>query len=180
MLERKWFGDKTGQGFYGRQGAEGRGAAGAGLSTLEYRAAQKPKFPALDMAKQVESLPERIRALLGGESGEGQGGGVLLADSRRTCGCTRPTASAKSATALPTSIARCAPDSTGSWGRLRCGTRRGLRETAARLRDQGRKLPPALEKLLAAAERRGTRTRAEYFDPRYGHVCAGRAGHRRW
>ena len=36
------------------------------VATLEYRPAQKPKIPALDLAKNIESLPERIRALLGG------------------------------------------------------------------------------------------------------------------
>jgi 3-hydroxyacyl-CoA dehydrogenase len=67
MLERKWFGDKTGQGFYKKQ----RGSAGddrlvLDLATLDYRPAQKPRFPALDAAKPIENLAERIRALLSG------------------------------------------------------------------------------------------------------------------
>lgn len=68
MLERKWLGDKTGQGFYKKE----RGADGEelrlvlDLSTLDYRPAQRPKLPELDMAKNNESAAARIRALLAG------------------------------------------------------------------------------------------------------------------
>ena len=70
MLERKWFGDKTGQGFYKKQ-KQGAGSREEerlvlDLATLEYRPAQKAKLPALDATKPIESLPERIRALLSG------------------------------------------------------------------------------------------------------------------
>src|SRR6185295_4747013 len=34
-------------------------------ATLDYRPAQKVKLPALDMAKNLEDLPERIKALVG-------------------------------------------------------------------------------------------------------------------
>ncbi len=71
MLERKWFGDKTGQGFYKKQKGGDGSASGPedarlvlDVATLEYRPAQKARIPALDLAKNIESLPERIRALL--------------------------------------------------------------------------------------------------------------------
>ncbi len=69
MLERKWLGDKTGQGFYkkikGPGGEEQRLALD--WKTLEYRPSERAKFPAIDMAKNAATLPERIRLLLAGD-----------------------------------------------------------------------------------------------------------------
>jgi 3-hydroxyacyl-CoA dehydrogenase len=66
MVERRWLGDKNGQGFYkksrGADGAEERFALD--LATLEYRPLAKAKLPSLDMAKNAASLPERMRLLL--------------------------------------------------------------------------------------------------------------------
>ncbi len=65
MLERKWLGDKTKGGFYKKQkGAEGEQRLALDWKTLEYRPQQRPKFAALEMAKTVESLPERLNMLL--------------------------------------------------------------------------------------------------------------------
>jgi 3-hydroxyacyl-CoA dehydrogenase len=66
MLERKWLGDKTGGGFYKKErGADGKDARLVlDLKTLEYQPSSKPRLPALDMAKSVDSLPERLRMLL--------------------------------------------------------------------------------------------------------------------
>jgi len=69
MLERKLFGDKSKAGFYKKEkstGGEERLAID--WKTLEYHPRQKAKFPALEMAKQVEELPERLRMLLGGDA----------------------------------------------------------------------------------------------------------------
>jgi 3-hydroxyacyl-CoA dehydrogenase len=67
MLERKLLGDKTKGGFYKRikstDGKEERMAID--WKTLEYHPRQKPKFAALDMAKNVEDIGARIRMLLG-------------------------------------------------------------------------------------------------------------------
>ena len=68
MLERKWLGDKTRQGFYKKQkSASGEERLGLDWKTLEYRPRQKARFPALDMAKNVEDTAERLRMLLGGD-----------------------------------------------------------------------------------------------------------------
>jgi 3-hydroxyacyl-CoA dehydrogenase len=68
MLERKMLGDKTGGGFYKKKKTpEGEQRMGLDWKTLEYRERQKPKFPALDMSKNVETTPERLRMLLGGD-----------------------------------------------------------------------------------------------------------------
>ncbi|HYG97856.1 MAG TPA: 3-hydroxyacyl-CoA dehydrogenase NAD-binding domain-containing protein [Terriglobales bacterium] len=66
MLERKWFGDKTKGGFYKKhKTADGEERLGLDWKTLEYRPKQKAKFAALDMAKTVDSTPQRLKMLLG-------------------------------------------------------------------------------------------------------------------
>ncbi|HZR55605.1 MAG TPA: 3-hydroxyacyl-CoA dehydrogenase NAD-binding domain-containing protein [Terriglobales bacterium] len=68
MLERKWLGDKTKGGFYKKtKSTEGKEDERLALDwkTFEYRPQQKPKFPALDMAKNVDDIGARLRMLLG-------------------------------------------------------------------------------------------------------------------
>ncbi len=67
MLTRKMLGDKTRGGFYKKsKGADGQEERLAlDWKTLEYHPRQKPKFPALDMAKNVEDTGGRVRMLLG-------------------------------------------------------------------------------------------------------------------
>jgi 3-hydroxyacyl-CoA dehydrogenase len=76
MLERKWLGDKTKGGFYKKtRGADGQEERMAlDWKTLEYRPRQKPKFPALEMAKNVEDIGARLRMLLGMDGGAPQKG----------------------------------------------------------------------------------------------------------
>jgi 3-hydroxyacyl-CoA dehydrogenase len=67
MLENKWLGDKVGQGFYKKAGkdAEGRDLRHVlDWQTLDYKPSTRPKFPALEMAKPVESTAKRIDQLL--------------------------------------------------------------------------------------------------------------------
>jgi 3-hydroxyacyl-CoA dehydrogenase len=75
MLERKWLGDKTKGGFYKKvKGGEGEEDERLALDwkTLEYHPRQKPKLPALDMAKNVEQTGVRLRMLLGLDGGGSQ------------------------------------------------------------------------------------------------------------
>src|SRR5260370_29402915 len=76
MLERKWLGDKTKGGFYKKNvgGApspaepsknKGNERFALDWKTPEYHPRQKPKFAALDMAKNVEDTGARVRMLLG-------------------------------------------------------------------------------------------------------------------
>jgi 3-hydroxyacyl-CoA dehydrogenase len=74
MLDRKWLGDKTKGGFYKKGGAKVSSPAEPGKEeerlaldwkTLEYRPRQKPKFAALDMAKNLDDAGARVRMLLG-------------------------------------------------------------------------------------------------------------------
>jgi 3-hydroxyacyl-CoA dehydrogenase len=68
MLQRKWLGDKTKGGFYKKAKAnDGKEDERLGFDwkTLDYRPRQKAKFPALEMAKNVEETGARVRMLLG-------------------------------------------------------------------------------------------------------------------
>jgi 3-hydroxyacyl-CoA dehydrogenase len=66
MVRRGWLGDKTGQGFYKKiRGEDGKDIRMVlDLATYEYRPVAKPALPALEMAKNAASLPERLRLLL--------------------------------------------------------------------------------------------------------------------
>ncbi len=65
MFEHGWLGEKSGQGCYKRvgRGAE-REIYAIDRKTLEYHPAQKVRLPALDAARNIESLPERLRVLV--------------------------------------------------------------------------------------------------------------------
>jgi 3-hydroxyacyl-CoA dehydrogenase len=67
MLQKKWLGDKTKGGFYKKAKVDGKEDERLALDwkTLEYHPRQKPKFAALDMAKNIEDASTRLRTLLG-------------------------------------------------------------------------------------------------------------------
>jgi 3-hydroxyacyl-CoA dehydrogenase len=63
MVERGWLGEKTGQGFYKRVGPA-KEIHAIDWKTLEYHPAQKPKFPSVEMARNIEDLGLRLRTLI--------------------------------------------------------------------------------------------------------------------
>jgi len=70
MLERRWLGDKTKQGFYKKEKDAGGKEIRLVLDwkTLEYQPASRPKLPSLEMAKNAERLPDRLAQLLAGDA----------------------------------------------------------------------------------------------------------------
>jgi 3-hydroxyacyl-CoA dehydrogenase len=66
IMKRGWLGDKAGQGFYKKsRGADGKEIRQVlDLTTFEYRPIAKPALPALEMAKNAATLPERLPLLL--------------------------------------------------------------------------------------------------------------------
>ncbi|HXQ70134.1 MAG TPA: 3-hydroxyacyl-CoA dehydrogenase NAD-binding domain-containing protein [Pyrinomonadaceae bacterium] len=66
MVQRGLLGNKTKGGFYRKQKGEGdkREIWTLDTATLDYRPSEKVKLPALDMAKNIEDLPERIKGLV--------------------------------------------------------------------------------------------------------------------
>lgn len=68
MLEKKLLGDKVKSGFYKKvKGPQGEERQAIDWKTLEYHPVQKAKFPALEMAKNIEDMGERLRTILAGD-----------------------------------------------------------------------------------------------------------------
>jgi 3-hydroxyacyl-CoA dehydrogenase len=69
MIGRGILGNKTKGGFYKKQKGEGEKQEiwTLDVASLEYRPSSKVKLPALDMAKNIEDTPERLRALVWGK-----------------------------------------------------------------------------------------------------------------
>ena len=71
MLEKKWLGDKARQGFYKKEGRDEQGRdirLVLDWKTLEYVPSVRPKFQAIEMAKNFESTPKRVAQLLHGDT----------------------------------------------------------------------------------------------------------------
>jgi len=168
MLERRWLGDKTQGGFYkkvkGGDGGEDERLA-LDWKTLEYHPRQKPKFAALDMAKNIEDRGARLRMLLGLPAGGASG--VAAASS----GSQRDKAGAFLWAALSdlwTYGANRVPEISDSiveidramrlgfnWelGPFELWDAAGVEATVARMRQEGKPVAVNVEKLLAAGQK---------------------------
>jgi 3-hydroxyacyl-CoA dehydrogenase len=159
MIERKWLGDKTKGGFYKRaKGGEGKEDERLAIDwkTLEYHPRQKPKFAALDMAKNIEDTGARLRMLLGLEGGGPQKGdkaGAFLWSSLSDLW----TYSANRVPEISDSIVEI--DSAMrlgfSWelGPFELWDAAGVEATVARMKKEGKPVAANVEKLLASGEK---------------------------
>jgi 3-hydroxyacyl-CoA dehydrogenase len=68
MMERKWLGNKTKQGFYKRAGDKGKKEKLVlDYTTMEYVPSTKPKYESIGLAKKVEDdVPKMIRTVFNG------------------------------------------------------------------------------------------------------------------
>lgn len=64
MMENKWLGSKTGQGFYKK---EGKTITVLDLNTLEYREKKRAKFATLELTKTIDNVIDRFKILVGGK-----------------------------------------------------------------------------------------------------------------
>jgi 3-hydroxyacyl-CoA dehydrogenase len=157
MLEHKWLGDKTKGGFYKKSKSDGKEEERLALDwkTLQYRPRQKPKLAALDMAKNIEDTGTRIRTLLGLN-----GGGPQKADK---VGAFLWSA----LTDLWTYYANRVPEISDSvveidramkmgfnWelGPFELWDAAGVEPTVARMKKEGKSVPPNAERLLASGQ----------------------------
>lgn len=69
MVENKWFGSKTGQGFYKKVDKE---ILSLDLNTLEYRASKKASFATLELTKTIEKPIDRFKVLISGKDKAGE------------------------------------------------------------------------------------------------------------
>jgi 3-hydroxyacyl-CoA dehydrogenase len=148
MLERKWLGDKTKGGFYKKAKDDERLALD--WKTLEYHPRQKPKFPALDMAKNVDETGARVRQLLGPKPDKaGQFLWSALADLW--------TYSANRIPEISDSIVEIdrAMRLGFNWelGPFELWDAAGVEATVERMKKEGRPVAPNVEKLLASGQK---------------------------
>jgi 3-hydroxyacyl-CoA dehydrogenase len=159
MIQRKWLGDKTKGGFYRKvKGGDGKEDERMALDwkTLEYRPRQKPKFAALDMARNIEDNGARLRMLLGFEGGGAQKGdkaGAFL----WTALSDLWTYSANRVPEISDSIVEidCAMRLGFNWelGPFELWDAAGVEPTVARMRKEAKPVATNVEKLLAAGRK---------------------------
>ncbi|WP_417889223.1 3-hydroxyacyl-CoA dehydrogenase/enoyl-CoA hydratase family protein [Xanthomarina gelatinilytica] len=69
MMENKWLGSKTGQGFYKKEGKE---IKTLDLNTLQYRDKKSAKFATLELTKTVDKVIDRFPILISGKDKAGE------------------------------------------------------------------------------------------------------------
>ncbi len=69
MMENKWLGSKTGQGFYKKEGKE---IKSLDLNTLEYREKKRASFATLELTKTVDKVVDRFKILASGKDKAGE------------------------------------------------------------------------------------------------------------
>jgi 3-hydroxyacyl-CoA dehydrogenase len=163
MIQRKLLGDKTKGGFYKRNVARAPSPAepakederlGLDWKTLEYRPRLKPKFAALDMAKNIEDLGARLRMLLGleGTPQKPDKAGAFLWSSLSDLW----TYSANRIPEISDSIVEIdrAMRLGFNWelGPFELWDAAGLEPTVARIKKEGKPVAANVEKLLAAGK----------------------------
>lgn len=74
MMDNKWLGSKTGQGFYKKvKGENGKSEILAlDLETMEYRKSKKASFATLELTKTIDNVIDRFPVLVGGKDKAGE------------------------------------------------------------------------------------------------------------
>jgi 3-hydroxyacyl-CoA dehydrogenase len=159
MLEHKWLGDKTKGGFY-KKAKAGPGKEEERLAldwkTLEYHPRQKPKFPAIDMAKNIEDTGARLRTLLGLDGAGPQKGdkaGAFLWSALSDLW----TYSANRVPEISDSVVEIdrAMRLGFNWelGPFELWDAAGVEATVARMKKEGKPVPANVERLLASGQK---------------------------
>ena len=155
MLAKKWLGDKTKGGFYKKIKSASAGddeRLALDWTTLEYRPRQKPKFAALDMAKNLDDTGARLRMLLGleGAPQKGDKAGAFLWAALTDLW----TYSANRVPEISDSIVEIdrAMRLGFNWelGPFELWDAAGVEPTVARMKKEGKPIAGNVEKLLAA------------------------------
>ena len=74
MVENKWLGSKTGQGFYKleRKADGSKEILSLDLNTLEYRANKRASFATLELTKTIDKVVDRFKVLVSGKDKAGE------------------------------------------------------------------------------------------------------------
>ncbi len=148
MAERKWLGEKTGQGFYKKErGADGKSQIlRLDPSLMEYVEQGKVALPSLELAKNIEDLGDRLKTLV---SAPDRGGNFLWKNLSATL--------CYAADRIPeisddiVNVDRALRWGFGwEMGPFEVWDAIGVEASCKRLRDEGRTVPKLAEQVLAA------------------------------
>jgi len=171
MLERGWLGDKAGQGFYRKEPGRDGAILALDWRTLEYRPRQKPRFPSLEMGRNVEDLRQRLPLLLAAGDRSAEFLWSLLSDVFLYAASLVGEISDR-----VVEVDRAMRWGYGQeMGPFETWDALGVENVAARLRQQKRAIPESVERMLAAGApsfyqrtAENGRQRAQYYDLRQG------------
>src|SRR5436190_8648718 len=164
MVKRGWWGEKKGQGFYQRVKTDkGRQILTLDYKTMEYRPQQKPQFASLETVSKISDRAERIRTLCAATDKAG----VFAWKHLSSVLCY----AADRLTEIADDVVTV--DNAMKWGYnwelgpFEIWDALGVRDTAERLKKEGREVPKLVQDLLTAgntsfyAQRHGKRA---FFD----------------
>ena len=189
MIEKKWLGDKAKQGFYKKEGKDKEGRdlrLVLDWQTLDYKPSMRPKFAALEMAKNVEKTEARIPQLLHADGASDKAAAFYwpLLTELFTYAANRVSAGAGEPAATIVEVDR-AMQTGFNWelGPFEMFDAAGVNATTERMRAAGGAVAANTEKLLAYAEAHGEDARwykddaaaasgRVYFDPFAGEYKA--------
>jgi len=168
MIERGWIGDKRGQGFYKKTGkGDQKEILALDLKTLEYAASKKARFTSVEGIRNIEDLPQRLRALMGLTDKAGTFLWRLFSDLVLYSASMVPEISDR-IVEIDRAMRWGYANSLGPfelWDAL------GVEATLARMRQEQRHIPENVEKMLASgansfyqAPDHDRRPHHEYFD----------------
>ena len=165
MVRRGWVGNKAGQGFYKKQKGEGGKTEYWVLdpATMEYKPPQKVRFPSLDAAKTIDDTAERVRTLIYGKDRVGEFLWKTISENLIYAANRIPE--------IADDIVNV--DNTIRWGfnqqsgPFETWDAIGVEKSVAKMREDGKQIPPLVQKLLDSGkksfyEQRDGRT--FYFD----------------
>ncbi|USG66715.1 3-hydroxyacyl-CoA dehydrogenase NAD-binding domain-containing protein [Brevibacillus ruminantium] len=149
MVEKRWIGQKAGQGFFKQvRTAEGKEILALDCQTLEYRPRIKAKYASLEAAKTAKTLPEKLKALVYGKD---KGSEFVWSVFKKVL-----LYSAAKAHEIADDIV--AVDQAMKWGfgwelgPFETWDAIGVEKSVARMREEGESIPALVEELLASGK----------------------------
>ncbi|AWX58137.1 3-hydroxyacyl-CoA dehydrogenase/enoyl-CoA hydratase family protein [Brevibacillus brevis] len=149
MVEKRWIGQKAGQGFFKQVKTEkGKEIMALSVDTLEYRPSVRPKFASLETAKTAKTLPEKLRALAYGKD---KGSEFVWNVFKKVL-----LYSAEKAHEIADDIV--SVDQAMKWGfgwemgPFETWDAIGLEKSVAKMREENEKIPALVEELLASGK----------------------------
>jgi 3-hydroxyacyl-CoA dehydrogenase len=167
MVERKWLGDKTGQGFYKKErGADGKELRLVlDLDKLEYKPTARPKLAELEMVKSNDSAAARIHALLEANPERSKAAGFYW-QILPELWCYAANRIGEVADNIVDIDRAMRAGFNWELGPFEMWDAAGVTETVEKMRARGQAVPQAVEKLLTSGGNSWYRKQGtEYFDP---------------